>query len=234
MYQAIILENDEREALAVRDRIGNSPFAGRLSVSTVANVCQLAALIEKEGLPNILFADIVLEEKGMNGIEVVRHLIPTGSGVQVIYITGYAEYCVPVYETEHVYFLLKPVDQETFDRALWRAVEKLQEHERRLLPITFKGETTLLPFDQILFVESRLRKVIFHTASGEHEMYATLGDVLEQLPPSFTRAHKSFLVNMDAIVKLGSTSVELRSGDTVPVGQRFSGPLKRSFATYLA
>ena len=48
----------------------------------------------------------------------MRDLFPTGSKTQVIYATGYIEYCTPVYETQHVYFLVKPVRQSTLDDAL--------------------------------------------------------------------------------------------------------------------
>lgn len=234
MYQAVILEDNDQDASLLQRRVESSPFASEVSATRASGPAQLVEVIKDEGLPDILFADIVLKDSEVDGIEVVRDLLPRGCDTQVIYVTGYAEYCVPVYETDHVYFLLKPVDQKTFDRALGRAVGNLQGKARQLLRITFKGETTIIPFNEITHIESKLRKIVVHTANGTYEMYATLSSVLEQLPSSFAQSHKSFLVNMDAIARVDSSSIELRSGVVVPVGQRFGGFFRRKLAAYLA
>lgn len=47
-------------------------------------------------------------------------------------MTGYVEYATPVYETPHVYFLLKPVQAEQLYAALGKALERSR---RRRAPI---------------------------------------------------------------------------------------------------
>ncbi len=231
-YQAVVLEDDAQAASTIVSRIEQSPYASELSVAHVTSAQELAVHFADAGRPDILFADIELGEGEASGIQSVRKLVPFGCGTQVIYITGYAEYCVSVYETEHVYLLLKPVDQMTFNKALKRAISNLQTRQEQMLAVSFKNQTTLVPFEDICYVESRLRKVIVHTADESFETYATLADMITALPASFLRCHKSFLVNMDLIVRMEAGELTVRSGEVIPVGQRYREEVKGKLATY--
>ena len=232
MYTAVVLEDDAQAASVIEARIADSPYAGELSVTHVASPAALADRLSEAGRPDILFADIRVEDDSEDGIQAVRDLLPWGCGTQVIYITGYVEYCVSVYETHHVYFLLKPVDQATFNKALKRALDNLRSREERMLPVTYKGKTTLVDPVDVLYIESRLRKVIFHEEDEDHEVYSTMSEMAEVLPSSFVRCHKSFLINMDAIQTFDATEVMLRSGQKVPVGQRYRDSLRASMVRY--
>lgn len=232
MYQAVVMEDDAQAASIIADRVAQSPYASELTVTEVTSPQELGTLVADAGRPDILFADIKMSDGEANGIQAVRRFIPFGCGTQVIYITGYAEYCVPVYETEHVYFLLKPVDQPTFNKALKRAVENLRTRQEKMLPISFRNQTAFVPLEDILFIESKLRKVVVHTADETFETYATLAEMTEALPASFARCHKSFLVNMDAIRKLDTDKLVMTSGATVPIGQRYKSQMKENLAVY--
>lgn len=231
-YQTVIMEDDAQAASVIVEQIARSPYSDELSVAEVCGPQELGVLMADMGRPDILFADIKMADGEANGIQAVRRLIPFGCGTQVIYITGYVEYCVSVYETDHVYFLLKPVDQATFNKALKRAVDNLRTRQKKTLPVSFRNQTAFVPLDDILFVESKLRKVIIHTAAETFETYATLGEMTETLPASFVRCHKSFLVNMDAIRKLETDKLVMTSGESIPIGQRYKGQMKERLAMY--
>ena len=66
----------------------------------------------KNGCPQIALLDIHLNDTPENGIALAKELFPAGCGTSVIYITGYIEYVSDVYETEHIYFLRKPVEKD--------------------------------------------------------------------------------------------------------------------------
>lgn len=231
-YQTVIMEDDAQAASVIVEQIARSPYSGELSVVEARGPQELGALMADMGRPDILFADIKMADGEANGIQAVRRLIPFGCGTQVIYITGYVEYCVSVYETDHVYFLLKPVDQATFNKALKRAVDNLRTRQKKTLSVSFRNQTAFVPLDDILFVESKLRKVIIHAAGETFETYATLMEMIEALPASFVRCHKSFLVNMDAIRKLETDKLVMTSGESIPIGQRYKGQMKERLAMY--
>lgn len=232
MYTVLILEDEKDIASAIAEQICASPYAESMSIEYVASPFELAEFVTSAGKPDILFADIKMGSGEVDGIQAVKALFPAGSHTQVIYITGYVEYCVPVYETDHIYLLLKPIRQLDINRALKRALEGLRTREEQILVIRHKNQTVLVPYSDILFIESNLRKVNIHTAEMCSEMYSSLAQIEDLLPPSFVRCHKSYLVNMDAINKVSFSDITLSSGETVPIGQRFSKSFKKSLASY--
>lgn len=75
----------------------------------------------RQGLrADIAILDILLGKD--NGILLAKQLFPSAAQTQVIFITGYVEYCSAVYETEHIYFLLKPLKEQAFHKAMDKAL----------------------------------------------------------------------------------------------------------------
>ncbi len=231
-HRVMILEDHARKRCSLLEKIAQSPFSDELVVESASNIAQLAQEIEAKGAPDILFADIVMDDEEMNGIDAVRTILPSDGTTQVIYVTGYAEYCVSVYETKHVYFLLKPVDQLVLNKAIGQAIENLRSRKRNVLSVTYKNSTTLIAMDEIECVESRLRKVEIHTCDDSYEMYSTLTELEDKMPSCFVRTHKSFLVNLDAIACLEAKEVILRSGRVVPVGQCYKADFREAVTRY--
>ena len=164
----------------------------------------------------------------------VSRYFPAGSSTQVVYISGHVEYCTSVYQTEHTYFLLKPINQSDFDAALDKALSNLQDSRQLPVAIQHNGTVTMVDPAEVEFVESERRKVRLHSVRGECiETYATLGQMLDMLPECFVQCHKSYLVNMACIVELRPGSVLLRSGREVPVSQRQRTSVRDSFFHYV-
>lgn len=190
-YNAIILEDNQESIRTLLSLIEASPFADQLATQCMSTTDELAGAIESEGAPDILLADIKLDNSSMNGIDAVRSLLNSNDMTEVIYVTGYMEYCESVYETQHTYFLVKPVSQNTFDRALCKAIENLRTRQDKVLPVTYKGQTTYLRTNEIEYVESNLRKVHIHATHGSYEMYATVSGLIGKLPPPSSAATRA-------------------------------------------
>lgn len=178
--------------------------------------------------------DIALGSDSPNGIEVVRRLFPAGCGTQVIYVSGYVEFCTPVYQTEHAYFLLKPVKQRELDAALRKTLTRLNASESNPIALQHGNSVTLVPAAEIEYIESDRRKVRVHTTTGKViEIYATLGEMMSMLPDDFAQCHKSFIVNMALIDELSASMVHMRSGAEVPVSQRQRKAIRETFFRYV-
>lgn len=138
-----------------------------------------------------------------------------------------------MYETPHVYFLLKPVKPQELQMAFNRAVENIEKSRSEGLVLTSGGKVMSLRPGDIRFIESDRRKVRVHTAGGVIEAYASLGGLVERLPASFLSCHKSFLVNMDCIREVGKDGIRLHSGETVPVSRQKRAEAKRALLSHL-
>lgn len=117
-YTVCIVEDSAECAAALIDRVVASPFSEGLVIHEMASRAELESFVSEGRAIDILITDINLGTDAADGISMVRDLFPVGSKTQVIYATGYIEYCTPVYETQHVYFLVKPVRQSALDDAL--------------------------------------------------------------------------------------------------------------------
>jgi two-component system LytT family response regulator len=99
--------------------------------------------------PDLVFLDIQMP--GMSGFEVLAN-IPAESMPMVVFVTAYDQYAIRAFEARAVDYLLKPVDEERFARALEHVREQVRsrtaENQRDQLfgliaEITGSGELVL-------------------------------------------------------------------------------------------
>lgn len=89
-----------------------------------------------------------------------------------------------------------------------------------------EGQVDLSKY-QILYVESSLHKVYYHTINRqgkleEYTRYCKLSDVYEELEPyGFVRTHQSFLVNRDYVDTVKRYLVTLKNGMEVNVSKKY-------------
>ena len=114
MYTIYICDDDALFASSLCAKV-QQLFPGSFQISVFHSIRTLQAAAEKTP-PNIALLDIQLGQD--NGISLAKQLFPSPSQTQVIFITGYVEYCSDVYETEHIYFLLKPLDPVLLKKSL--------------------------------------------------------------------------------------------------------------------
>ena len=76
--------------------------------------------------PDVVFLDVQMPER--NGFEVLEALEPEEIPV-VVFVTAYDEYALRAFEVHALDYLLKPFDDERFERALARAKDELERRE---------------------------------------------------------------------------------------------------------
>ena len=76
--------------------------------------------------PDLVFLDVQMPK--MNGFEVVDRIEPNQAPV-VIFVTAYDQYALTAFEHHALDYLLKPFDDERFDKTLQRAKKQLQQQQ---------------------------------------------------------------------------------------------------------
>lgn len=233
MFNLVVADDDARSLAILCEQIGSGTLADMFFVETISDGEQVLARLSGHNPPDIVLMDIDFGEGKPNGIELVERMSLMGSHAQVIYVTGRIEFCTQVYRTDHVYFLVKPVRQNELENALKRACDRVIQRESELIALSTRTKTVLVHPHDIMFLESKRRKVLVHTCDAVHETYATLDKVFRLLPEPFVRCHKSYLVNMDYIVELQTDHILLRTGETVPVSQSRRKDTRDTLLRYL-
>ncbi|MFB6273356.1 MAG: LytR/AlgR family response regulator transcription factor [Salinibacter sp.] len=96
--------------------------------------------------PDLVFLDVQMP--GMNGIDVIEE-IGTDAMPETIFVTAYDQYAIKAFDLAAVDYLLKPFDDERFERALARAREQIESREGdalsdRLLRLLRERDPSLL------------------------------------------------------------------------------------------
>ena len=186
---------------------------------------------------DIVFLDIQME--GMNGIEAARSLREKNANLGVedtvlVFITGIKDYVFDAFDLYAFQYLLKPIDEGKFAEALERAVrEAAKKKERRVLFI--KSRNLTLDQSEILYIESRAKKVEIHTAGAAQaiEIYAAMDELEGQLGENFYRCHRAYIVNMDCITEYDGESITLTGGDRVYLTKKKYGEFVKAYMWHL-
>ena len=88
--------------------------------------------------PDLIFLDVQIPR--MNGFEVLAALNPEEMPF-VIFVTAYDDYALQAFEFHALDYLLKPLDQERFKKAVKHAKEQIRQHQENRL---FHHVTALL------------------------------------------------------------------------------------------
>lgn len=178
-----------------------------------------------EQLPDLLFLDIQMP--GMTGIDVVRSL-QSDSMPMIIFATAYDQFAVEAFEVHAVDYVLKPFDPERIKLAIERAKQRKKAGESlgnklellnafkgmkketqgsesfssalNKLAIKEDGETHLVPFECIDWIDAAGDYMCVHVGNMTHVMRCTMKELEQKLStPHLARIHRSTLVNMDKV-----------------------------------
>lgn len=166
---------------------------------------------------DIIFLDMELHE--LDGMETARRLRTEDTGLQLVFVTGYAEHVFDGYSVGALGYLLKPPKQEQLEAVLDRAQTALYRDLERAY-ICRSGDTHYrIPISNILYFSSNRRQVQCVTESRSYTFYAKLDAVAAEVGREFVRVHQRYLVRAGAVDRMESGEVILRNGERLPVSR---------------
>lgn len=168
--------------------------------------------------PDILLMDIKLP--GKDGMEVTEHLRKAGYSSQVIFITSYREYVFSAFDLDAVHYLLKPVKREKLYAAMDKAIKRLSGDDGKRLILTKGDEAFRILLRDILYCEVFDHQIFIHTRTENFQVSGTLDAFEKRLDSRFFRCHRSYLVNMDAVVEKREGAAIVAGGGEVLVSRR--------------
>lgn len=168
---------------------------------------------------DLIFLDIQMPElSGINFMKIV------GDKMKYILTTAYSEYALEGYEHNVIDYLLKPISFDRFQKSALKAQERFPTNETSANSYFFvksSGQQHKINFDEILYIESIKDYVNIKTENQEYIVLDTLKSLEKQLSDRFTRIHKSFIVNVDKIIRINPKTISLLLEIEIPMGETY-------------
>lgn len=208
----IIVDDEPLGRKAIELLVQDTPV---LSVAGCFGDASSAGQFLQQNPVDLVFLDIKMP--GINGLDFARTI---RRNTLVIFTTAYIEYALDSYEVDAIDYLVKPIEQERFRKA----VEKAATYHRLLLAeaqnnsiesviddyMFIKSERRFFKvfFRNILFVEGLKDYVVIQTADQRIITRMNLKSIHELLPHgSFLRINKSYIVNTEHIDSFDNNDV---------------------------
>ena len=199
--------------------------------------------------PDLVLLDVQMPE--MNGLAVVE-AIGADSMPAVIFVTAHDQYAIQAFEMNALDYVLKPVMEERFVRAMARAKDRIRLHSAdahrqivglleaiavprkylKRIAVRSAARTLFLDTEEVDWFRAAENYVEIHSGQMNHLLHVTMNALEESLDPeAFVRIHRSVIVNMRRIRHLepnahGEYVITLRDGTRVQSGRTYADRLK--------
>ncbi len=192
--------------------------------------------------PDLVFLDIQMPK--INGFEMLELV---ESPPSVIFTTAFDEYAMQAFETNAIDYLLKPFNQDRFDKAIlkWRSrstknegltpmfSESLKQPEESTRVVVKSGNAIkILPLQEILYIEAYDDYVKIHTKDGFHLKKKTMNFFEKAFDPKqFVRVHRSYIISLSQLTKIemkekDSHVAKMKDGVVIPMSKAGYSKLK--------
>lgn len=233
MSISCIIVDDEYLAIKVLEEYASSIPALQV-IKTFTDSRAAVDFIQQQPVDLIL---LDIQMPYINGFDLVKAVPPQ---TMVIFTTARHDYAVQAYELDVLDYLVKPIAQERFDKAIQKALEfrqyrkvwnEQQQAARNFLMIKADYRIVKLLFEEIEYIEGLSEYVKIYSREKTYTTLAALKSLEGELPAGkFIRIHKSYIVALSAIDQFNSKAIQLHNGKELPVGRsykdKFMGKMK--------
>jgi two-component system LytT family response regulator len=193
--------------------------------------------------PDIVFLDVQMPK--LDGFEVLELVDPPPA---VIFVTAYDQYAMRAFDAHAVDYLLKPFHLDRFKKALERARSRLGEplpspaeltaaarppgQKAERIVVKDGSKVHIIPVNKLDYILAQDDYIAICSENKKYLKQQTISNIEGQLDPSrFARIHRSYIVNLERILRIEPYSKDsrvavLRDGTQIPVSRSGLAKLK--------
>ena len=196
----------------------NDLICKEITIDTFYSGEALIDNIKEENLYDLIFLDIELGK--INGVE-VGHIIREQMEdyvTKIIYISSKDIYDRQLFDVQPLHFLKKPIDsKKVFDDI--QLAMKISEKENRNFEFKSFRNTIKVPYRDILYFESRGRKVFLMGTKNNYIFYGNINSLEEVLPKFFIYPNRSYFVNYEFVTCFKFEELIMTDGSIIPISR---------------
>ena len=240
----ILIIEDEQAAARRLQKLVNDIDPSHQVLDVLSSIEASVAWLNNHTSPDVILMDIHLADGSSFEIfEKVKITAP------VIFVTAFDDYALQAFKVNAIDYLLKPFNQERFDKAINRWREKRtdtntaitqplletasrQPNQNQRIVVKTGSKIKIIPVDDILYLEAADDYVKIHTKEGVFLKNKTMSHFEGSLDPQiFVRTHRSYIVHIQRITRIEPHEKEsylalLTTGAQVPVSKSGYAKLK--------
>jgi len=214
-----MIVDDERSARnEIRRLLAGYPD---LEIVAEANNADEAIPIIEGAKIDVLFLDIQLP--GRSGFELLESLVHVP---RVIFITAFDQYAVKAFEVSALDYLMKPVREERFARAIAQVRQELGVLPEDRLFVRDGNRYHFIRWDTVFLIESMENYARLYFEDKKVMLKSSLNALESRLDQArFFRVNRAQMINMQYISKIhaapdGKSYIDLVPGQRVTVSER--------------
>jgi two-component system LytT family response regulator len=241
MFKVLIADDERIAREIIKLLLADQPDIAKIIEAKDGNQALEYAL---EYQPDIIFLDIQMP--GQSGIQLANKLPPKSN---IIFVTAYDKYAIEAFKLCAIDYLLKPFQDERFNKALDKVRKHIQESllqdhdgmgqllghlaqqrndvQKSRLIIKEPGRIRFIEVEQVNYITGSGNYAEVHLFDGRVVLHReTLNNLEKQLNLEyFIRIHRSSIVRKTSICKLlpndkGDYSVILNNGEGLNLSRR--------------
>lgn len=192
---------------------------------------------EKIGGYDIYILDIIMPD--MNGIDLGASLREAGYDGKIIYLTASEEYSLAAFRVRAFDYLIKPISEEAFTRAIDEAAALIEEKKDRFILVKTKDRNIKISFDSILYTELNRRVITYYLTGGRRvESVSLRGTFMEAMTElladkRFYLCSVGMVVNLDCITEIETSAVVFGNTCRPFLGEKYCRKLRGVWSEYL-
>ena len=220
---ALIIDDERTARLELRRMLEDYPA---IKIAGEAPDADEAEQLIRAIKPDIIFLDIQMP--GRSGFDLLESLL---SVPIVIFVTAFDAYAVKAFEVSALDYLMKPVREERFAKAMEQAFARFRDKETPFLFVKDRGQYHMIKWEDVHLIESmdNYARLFFSTQSVL--LKTSLNQLEEQLDRQlFFRTSRAQIINLRYIESIreqaGRFSVHLKTGQLINFSSRQSSRFK--------
>lgn len=223
MIQAIAIDDESMALEVIKAHASKVPFIEL--VDTFTNAVEGLEFLKSNPV-QLVFLDINMPD--ISGMELAA-LLPKET--LVIFTTAYSDFAVLGFELDALDYLLKPFNLGRFLKSCQKAQEWLElqpTKEQQFIYVKASDGQVKLKFKDLFCCEATGNYVTFHLRNEKLISRITLSEVEKELPTSFIRTHRSYIVNSELVDKAERHQLVMDS-QTFPISLSFLDQVMERF-----
>lgn len=174
-----------------------------------------------------------IEMPNQDGMQVAKCLWEKGFEGQIIFLTSHSDYIQEAFKVKAYRYLFKPLKEDQLSEVFFSVEKELADSS--LIITVNRDHVEKIKLNDILYLEAVRNNTYLVLKSGEMECHKPIKEVFEMIGSTeFVQIHKSYVVSLRYIKKIGQKSLQLEGViPELPLSRRKKAEVEEKYLQYV-